>query len=91
MPAEIDVIARFVVVAPVPVAFVKVNVERVDDAGAKKPCKNARVVEVDCSFVPSLVNGNANELIEFKVPLVRFRFDPIINGTIAPLGDAYGI
>ncbi len=51
------VVERPVVVAPVPVAFVKVKVESVDEAGARKPFRKARVVEVACSLVPSFVNG----------------------------------
>ena len=52
-------VERAVVVALVPVALVKVKVERVDEAGARKPLRSARVVEVDCSLVPSLVKGKA--------------------------------
>jgi len=41
---------------------VKVNVERVDDAGARKPLRKARVVEVAFSPVPRVVNGKLKEL-----------------------------
>ena len=58
-------IARPVVVAEVPVAVVKVNDERVEDAGARKPFKRAMVVEVEFSPVPKVFQGNAN-VMEFK-------------------------
>lgn len=46
-----------------PVAFEKVKSVRVEEAVARKPLRNARVVEVACSLVESLVNGKA-KLIE---------------------------
>ena len=90
---EREEIANEVVVAEVPVAEEKVKVERVEDAGARKPFRNARVVEVACSFVASLVNGHANEEPPeaARVPLVNERLAPIVNGTMEPSGEAYGI
>jgi hypothetical protein len=52
-----EVIAKLVVVAAVPVALEKVKLVRVEEAVERKPFKNARVVEVAFSPVPSLVNG----------------------------------
>ena len=70
-------IAKPVVVALVPVAEVKENVVRVEDAGAKKPLSRARVVEVANSFVESLVNGKEKEAVEHPVQLVTVRL-PIL-------------
>jgi hypothetical protein len=54
---------KLVVVAEVPVALAKVNIVSVDDALDTKPLPKTRVVEVESSLVPSLVNGKA-KLIE---------------------------
>ena len=43
----------------------KVKSESVEEAVERKPLRKARVVEVACSLVPSLVNGHA-KVIEFK-------------------------
>ena len=53
------VIAREVVVAFVVVDLVMMASVRVEEAVEMKPFKNARVVEVACSLVESLVNGKA--------------------------------
>ena len=50
-------VVRVVAASDVPVALVKVKVERVEEAGARKPFKRARVVLVACSLVESLVHG----------------------------------
>jgi hypothetical protein len=84
-------IASPVVVADVPVAVVKVKDERVEEAGARKPLRKARVVEVACSLVESLVNGKLNPGEDESVPLVNERLLPMVRGTRAPLGEAYGI
>lgn len=48
---------KLVVVAAVPVARVKVKLVRVDEALERKPFWRARVVEVEFSPVPKVVNG----------------------------------
>jgi hypothetical protein len=55
---------KLVVVALVPVALAKLKLVSVDDAVERKPFKNARVVEVACSLVPSLVKGKAKDMEE---------------------------
>jgi hypothetical protein len=52
---------RLVVVAWVPVAREKVKFVRVDEAFERKPLLKARVVEVEFSPVPRVVNGKAND------------------------------
>src|SRR3990167_3626699 len=84
-------IARPVVVADVPVAVVKVKDESVDEAGSRKPLRNARVVEVAFSPELRVVNGKTKPGADERVPLVKVRFAPTVRGTNAPLGEAYGI
>ena len=52
--------AKLVVVAAVPVALVKVKVVRVEEAVERNPFSKARVVEVACSLVESLVKGQGS-------------------------------
>ena len=49
--------ANVVVVALVVVEFVAVKFWRVEEALEMKPLPNWRVVEVDCSPVPKVLNG----------------------------------
>src|SRR5687768_14325075 len=56
-PSAILVTAKLVVVAEVPVALVKLKVVSVEEAVERKPFRKARVGEVACSLVPSLVKG----------------------------------
>ena len=57
---------------------------RVDEALEIKPLPNTRVVEVEFSPVPSLVNGKVKPGALERVPLVRERLVPIVRGTIEP-------
>ena len=57
--------ARLVVVALVVVARVIIKSVAVEDAVEMKPLRKARVVEVACSLVESLVNGK-EKVIEAK-------------------------
>ena len=67
--------------------------EIVDDAVEINPFKNARVVDVACSLVESLVNGKAKVEagVALRVPLVRVRLEPIVSEPILPSAPAYGI
>src|SRR3990167_621709 len=84
-------IARPVAVADVPAAVVKVKDESADEAGARKPLRNARVVEVAFSPELRVVNGKTKPGADERVPLVKVRFAPTVRGANAPLGEAYGI
>ena len=77
--------ASEVVVASVPVAEVKVKVVRVEDAPEIKPLPKTRVVEVEFSVVPRVLNGNAKLGEDESVPLVSERLEPMERGTMAPL------
>lgn len=63
------VVEKLVVVADVPVAMAKVKFVKVDDADERKPFRKARVVEVACSPVPSLVKSQ--EKVSAAGQLVR--------------------
>lgn len=62
---EIPVRARLVVVAEVVVALVIKASVKVEEAVERNPLSKARVVEVACSLVESLLNGYAN-VMEFR-------------------------
>ena len=53
---------KFVVVAEVPVAVEKLKSVSVEEAVDRNPFKNAKVVEVACSPVPSFVNAQGKPL-----------------------------
>ena len=63
------------VVALVVVELVAIKSVSVDEAVETNPFKNAMVVEVDCSPVPKVTNGYANELpLPQPVQFVTVRF-----------------
>ena len=61
---------------------------RVEEAVERKPLSRARVVEVACSFVESLVKGKVKPGEEERVPLERERFPPMVRAPREPPGKA---
>jgi hypothetical protein len=79
-------VERVVVVAFVVVELLAVKLARVDDALETKPFPKTRVVEVDSSLVPSLVNGKTKVrgAVLASEPLVNERPVPIARGPTLP-------